>query len=142
MHDNAEDESKKSLEVDVTDKTYQPPYARATSLENPAIGNLLDETVPVVDQQMMSVGFEITKAHVPADILNSTPEDQIHDIFEKPRSKEPSKGLRKLFKFGKKNHTSASGEHNLESDCSSVDDCTVLSAVAADGNVLPILEPR
>ncbi|KAM0941890.1 hypothetical protein DsansV1_C15g0132421 [Dioscorea sansibarensis] len=134
MHDNAEDESKKSPEVNVTDKTNQPPYASAASLENPVISNLHDETVPVVDREMMLVGSDITNARVPADVLNSTPVDQIHDIFEKPRSKEPSKGLRKLFKFGKKNHTSASGEHNLESDCLSVDDCTVLSAVAADVN--------
>ncbi|KAJ0966507.1 hypothetical protein J5N97_023424 [Dioscorea zingiberensis] len=130
VHNYAEDESQKSLDLNVTDKTYQPPYARATSLENPFISNLHDETVAVVDQQMMSVDLESIKAHAP-DLLNSTPEEQIHDTFEKPRSKESSKGLRKLFKFGKKNHSSASGDHNLESDCSSVDDCAV-SAVATD----------
>lgn len=40
---------------------------------------------------------------------------------EKTLGKEPSKGIRRLLKFGKKNHTSSLLDQSFESDCTSVD---------------------
>ncbi|KAJ0960668.1 hypothetical protein J5N97_001457 [Dioscorea zingiberensis] len=122
--DYVKDEPPKLLNSDMTEKTYQAPYARATSLEDPTTSNLEYKEQPsIVNNETILMTSESIKAHVP-DWPDSTTKEQIHDAFEKPRSRESSKGFRKLFKFGKKNQGSTSGDYNLEPECASHEDST------------------
>ncbi|KAM0944966.1 hypothetical protein DsansV1_C10g0097511 [Dioscorea sansibarensis] len=127
--DYAKDEAQKLLNPNMTKKTYQAPYARATSLEDPGTDNLeCKGTVSAVKHERTLMGSGSTKARVP-DWPTSVSVEQIQDAVEKPRSRESPKGFRKLFKFGKKNQSSASSDHNLESDsCSNLDDSTMPAA--------------
>ena len=128
-------EPQKFSNLTVTEKSYQAPYARVTSLEDPAAPNLGYGGVPASESEMAAEHAEngsIT-VHV-SGFKNSSLTDITHETHEKPRSKE-SKGFRKLLKFGRKSHGSASGEGNLDSDASSVDDPTVTAASSNDGKI-------
>ncbi|CAL9095020.1 unnamed protein product [Musa textilis] len=116
----------------VTEKSYQAPYARVTSLEDPAAPNLGNGGVPASESEMAAEHAEngSIMVHV-SGFKNSSLTDLTHETHEKPRSKE-SKGFRKLLKFGRKSHGSASGEGNLDLDASSVDDPTVTAASSND----------
>lgn len=133
--DYAKDETQKLLNQNMTKQTYQAPFARATSLEGPATNNLeCKGTVSPVEHETSLMGSGSTKARVP-DWPTSASAEQIQDALEKPRSRESSKGFRKLFKFGKKNHSSAPGDHNSDSgSCSSLDDST-MPAASTEGNI-------
>ena len=115
----------------VTENFYQAPYARATSLEDPAASNLGYTGAPNVQSELASIHTESVKARISnfSDLIDQTNES------EKPRSKE-SKGFRKLLKFGRKSHSSASGEGNMDSDGSVADDQTEAGS-SNDGRVLP-----
>nr|XP_009401935.1 PREDICTED: uncharacterized protein LOC103985817 isoform X2 [Musa acuminata subsp. malaccensis] len=125
-------EPQKFSNLTVAEKSYQAPYARVTSLEDPAAPNLGYVGVPASESEMAAEHAEngsIT-VHV-SGFKNSSLTDLTHETHEKPRSKE-SKGFRKLLKFGRKSHGSASGEGNLDTDASSVDDPTVTAASSND----------
>ncbi|KAJ8639232.1 hypothetical protein MRB53_015926 [Persea americana] len=53
--------------------------------------------------------------------------------LEKPRGKE-SKGFRRLLKFGRKSHSSAAGEHNVDSDKFGVDGPAIEDNAGTDGS--------
>lgn len=66
--------------------------------------------------------------------------EKIPEALEKPQVKESSKGIRRLLKFGRKNHSSAAGEHNLESDSISInsseaDDSAIVTTASDEGNI-------
>ncbi|XP_072955576.1 COP1-interacting protein 7-like [Typha angustifolia] len=114
--DYAKDEPRKLIPTPM-EEAYQAPYARATSLEDSTTRNsALLEPLPVFDSRT-AMQTESVRAQVSTPDLHSVTQE----TYEKPHSKE-SKGFRKLLKFGRKSHTSASGEGNLDSDASSVDD--------------------
>ncbi|KAJ6828775.1 uncharacterized protein M6B38_361180 [Iris pallida] len=135
VNDIPKDESQFFSHSSVTENLYQAPYARATSLEDPSPNNLEYSGTPaVLNSGMTSVHNESVKARV-SSFSDSSPTEQTHESSEKPRSKE-SKGFRKLLKFGKKSHTSSSGEGNIGSDGLATDD----QAEAAPSNDVHILK--
>ncbi|CAN6290991.1 unnamed protein product [Urochloa humidicola] len=100
-----------------TEKPYQAPFARVTSLENASDYSPL----PVQESETL-VHADSIKARVPEPTYSVSV--QGNEVNEKPRSKEP-KGFRKLLKFGRKSHTSALTEGAMDSDASSVDEAPV-----------------
>ncbi|KAF8401934.1 hypothetical protein HHK36_012885 [Tetracentron sinense] len=106
--------------ISVAEKTYQAPYARVSSLEDPCTKNLEYTKATPTSSGMATSSTEIANAHVSnfADLNSLEP---IPEALEKPRGKDSSKGFRRLLKFGRKNHSSAAGERNVESDKLSVD---------------------
>ncbi|KAK4539216.1 hypothetical protein RGQ29_031939 [Quercus rubra] len=84
----------------------------------PCTGNSEYSKAPPVSSEIMTTGTEIVKALV-SDSRNLRLE-KIPESLEKPQVKESSKGIRRLLKFGRKNHSSATGERNTESDNASV----------------------
>ncbi|URD78469.1 hypothetical protein MUK42_05409 [Musa troglodytarum] len=117
--------------LSATEKPYQAPYARLSSLDDPVTGNLgCEGGVPASGSEVAAVHASRATIHVSSlEISNSG--DPTH---EKPWSKE-LKGFRKLLKFGRKSHDLASGEGDLDADASSVDDQTVAAAIFS--SVLP-----
>ncbi|CAN6286082.1 unnamed protein product [Urochloa humidicola] len=97
-----------------TEKPYQAPFARVTSLETASDYSQL----PVQESDSL-VHADSIKARVPEPVHSVSV--QGNEVNEKPRSKEP-KGFRKLLKFGRKSHTSALTEGAMDSDASSVDE--------------------
>lgn len=86
----------------------------------------------------MVTGTETVKALV-SDSRNSRLE-KIPESLEKPQSKDSPKGIRRLLKFGRKNHSSATGEHNIESDNASnndseADDCGTNVGSTSEGDM-------
>ncbi|URD78463.1 hypothetical protein MUK42_05409 [Musa troglodytarum] len=114
--------------LSATEKPYQAPYARLSSLDDPVTGNLgCEGGVPASGSEVAAVHASRATIHVSSlEISNSG--DPTH---EKPWSKE-LKGFRKLLKFGRKSHDLASGEGDLDADASSVDDQTVAAAMSND----------
>ncbi|CAL4937222.1 unnamed protein product [Urochloa decumbens] len=106
-----------------TEKPYQAPFARVTSLENASDYSPL----PVQESESL-VHADSIKARVPDPVYSVSA--QCTEVNEKPRSKEP-KGFRKLLKFGRKSHASALTEGAMDSNASSVDE-----APAGDGFML------
>ncbi|WOL16743.1 hypothetical protein Cni_G25531 [Canna indica] len=129
---DSKNEPPKSSDLNETAKSYEAPYARVTSLEEPVTDHLenYDDGVPASEFEMPTVHAERNTLHM-SSFENSSLEDQIHEIHDKPRSKE-TKGFRKLLKFGRKSHSPASGEGTLDSDASSVDDQTVSAVITND----------
>ncbi|RDX88343.1 COP1-interacting protein 7, partial [Mucuna pruriens] len=103
-------EPSKSSSIHITEETYHAPYARVSSSEDRCTRNSEHAKAPPtsLDRSRMS------------DSRNSTLE-KIPEVIEKPRVKESSKGLRRLLKFGRKNHHSPTAGRNVESDTASID---------------------
>lgn len=122
--------------LSATEKPYQAPYARLSSLDDPVTGNLgCEGGVPASVSEVAAVHAASATIHVSSlEISNSG--DHTH---EKPWSKE-LKGFRKLLKFGRKSHGLASGDGDLDADASSVDDQTVAAAMSNDGMISAITE--
>lgn len=99
-------------------------------MEDPCTGNseygkALSTTVETAPTVMGPV-----RAHV-SDSRNSTLE-KIPEVNEKPQVKESSKGFRRLLKFGRKNHNSATAGRSTESDNLSIDG-TEADEIGTDG---------
>ncbi|KAK7278424.1 hypothetical protein RJT34_23452 [Clitoria ternatea] len=117
--DNTEKEPSKSSSLGNAGETYQAPYARVSSMEDPSTRNSEYGKAAPTSLETAAIGVETVKAHV-SDVRNSTLE-KIPEAIEKPQVKESSsKGFRRLLKFGKKSHSSAA-ESNAESDNVSID---------------------
>lgn len=116
----------------ITENFYKAPYARATSLEDPTVSNLEYSAGSRMQSELAPFPTESIKPRV--KFSDSTLIDQSNDSIEKPRSKE-SKGFRKLLKFGRRSHSSASGEANGDSDGSVTDDQTE-AASSNDGKIV------
>uniref|UniRef100_A0A1D1ZHT4 COP1-interacting protein 7 n=2 Tax=Anthurium amnicola TaxID=1678845 RepID=A0A1D1ZHT4_9ARAE len=120
-----EKDDSKNIKFSVSDKSYQAPYARATSLEDPCTRSLeYTKVPPTVSSENASTTAETVKVHVPHSTDPSV--EEFNETIEKSRGKESLKGFRKLLKFGRKSHGAFPGEPSLESDISSVDDQMVV----------------
>lgn len=111
-----------------TEKPYQAPYARVSSLEDPTTRNSdYGKALPNI-QGMMST----SKAYVVKEKtykVDSIPEASVNDITYridsiseasgKNHGKESSKGFRRLLKFGKKSHNSFGGDESIDSESGS-----------------------
>ncbi|XP_061370798.1 COP1-interacting protein 7-like [Gastrolobium bilobum] len=111
-------EPSKSSSVCITE-TYHAPYARVSSMEDPSTRNSEYGKSAPTSLETAAIGVETVKAHV-SDTRNSTLE-KIPEAIEKPQVKESSKGFRRLLKFGKKSHSSATAGGNMESHNVSID---------------------
>ncbi|XP_028769626.1 COP1-interacting protein 7 isoform X2 [Neltuma alba] len=105
--------------IGIDKETYHAPFARVSSMEDPCQGNSEYGKAPSTNTEIAPFVMETVRAHV-ADSRNSTLE-KIPEVVEKPQVKESSKGFRRLLKFGRKNHSSATSGHNTESDNASID---------------------
>ncbi|KAL0388440.1 UNVERIFIED_CONTAM: COP1-interacting protein 7 [Sesamum radiatum] len=101
--------------ITVAEKPYRDVSTHNSSVEDPCTDQASCGKAPQVSSEMVA-RVEIVKAHA-SDIktLNKNP------VVEKTLSKEPSKGLRRLLKFGKKNHTSSYVDQSFDSECTSID---------------------
>ncbi|XP_020699270.2 COP1-interacting protein 7 isoform X2 [Dendrobium catenatum] len=91
----------KLLEPAVTEKPYQAPFARASSLEEEAATDILQYAETPHDSNPETT--MITTETIKASYLSSLPLPQTTETVEKPQNQ---KGLRKLWKFGRKGHNS------------------------------------
>ncbi|KAG1353956.1 putative COP1-interacting protein 7 [Cocos nucifera] len=140
--DYSKEEPQKFSNTTVIEKPYQAPYARTTSLEDPIASNEeYAQVPPVLNSEMATMHSKSIKARVPNFAMGSNFVDHMNESCEKPRSKE-TKGFRKLLKFGRKSHNSATGEGNQESDASSVDEHTLAAASSNDVHMLKNLISR
>ncbi|ESW17895.1 hypothetical protein PHAVU_007G277200 [Phaseolus vulgaris] len=89
----------KSSSIHITEKNY---HARVSSLEDSSTQSSEDSKAPSASFDSASIGMETFRSRV-SDSRNSTLE-KIPELIEKPQVKESSKGLKRLLKFGKKNH--------------------------------------
>ncbi|KAL5990527.1 hypothetical protein ACLOJK_011429 [Asimina triloba] len=130
------DELSKSPEISVTEKPYQAPYARASSLEDPCTRNLEYSTAPPIVSDM-AASTETVKAHVP-NFTEGKALEQIPEAIEKPRDKESSKGFKRFLKFGRKIHTPEAGDHSCDSDKSDIEVADDQAAVTSsrEGRIL------
>ncbi|KAL2991604.1 hypothetical protein AAZX31_10G004100 [Glycine max] len=112
-------EPSKSSSIHITEETYHAPHARVSSLEDRCSRNSEHGKAPTTSLDSASIGMETFRSLV-SDSRNSTLE-KIPEVIEKPRVKESSKGLRRLLKFGRKNHDSPTAGRNMESDNTSID---------------------
>ncbi|XP_010906787.1 uncharacterized protein [Elaeis guineensis] len=134
--DYSKEEPQKFSNTTAIEKPYQAPYARTTSLEDPTASNVEYAQLPhVLNSEMATMHSKSIKARVPNFAMGSNFVDHTNESREKPRSKE-TKGFRKLLNFGRKNHNSATGEGNQESDASSVDEQTLAAASSNDVHML------
>ncbi|XP_007035156.2 PREDICTED: uncharacterized protein LOC18603243 isoform X1 [Theobroma cacao] len=115
---NTEKESSKFKSSSVSEKPYQAPFARVSSLEDPCTEISEYGRAPPTSMQAAAMESENVRAHV-VDSKNLKLE-KIPEFWDKPQVKESSKGFRRLLKFGRKNHSSATSERNIESDSVSV----------------------
>ncbi|KAI0513660.1 hypothetical protein KFK09_009690 [Dendrobium nobile] len=116
----SKDESEKFLDRTVPEIPYRAPFARTSSLEDPATGFFQNaEVPPLLNTEMTVTDTQTIKAHI--QISDTSVADQTDESHEKTRNKE-SKGLKKLWKFARKGHISGSGDGNLDSNGSVVHD--------------------
>lgn len=138
--DNTEKEPPKSSSIHIAEETYHAPYARVSSMEDPSTRNSEYGKAAPTSLETAAIGVETVKARV-SDIRNSTL-DKIPEAIEKPQVKESPKGFRRLLKFGKKSHSSATAGRNTESDNGSIDgseaDEIGINGSSNEGNVLPM----
>ncbi|WCJ24068.1 COP1-interacting protein-related [Euphorbia peplus] len=134
----SEKELSKLPSMETSEKLYQAPFARVSSLEDSSTRNSEYGKAPPTSLQAISGGMGSLKAHVSDP--NNFKLEKISEVLDKPQTKESSsKGFRRLLKFGKKNHSS--GERNAESDNISVtgseaDDSVANVASSSEVNTL------
>lgn len=103
----------------VSEQSYRAPYARISSLEDPCTRRTEYGKAPLASSGLPPRAEETLKAHVPDVKALKMDENQVNS--EKTSVKESSKGLRRLLKFGKKNHSSSSVDRSVDSECTSGD---------------------
>jgi hypothetical protein len=113
MNNTKNEPSKSSSSSHVAEETSRAPHSRGSTLEDGRARNSEYSKAPPTSLETTSIGMETFRAHV-SDTRNSTLE-KIPEVNENTQVKESPKGFRRLLKFGKKNHNSATG-HNVESD--------------------------
>lgn len=107
-------EAQKFSSPSTTEKLYKAPHARVSSFEDPCTRVSEYGKATPSDLESAAKGSETAKAYV-SDYGNAQLE-KIPEALEKPEVKKSSKGLRLLLKFGRKNQSPATDEHNDESD--------------------------
>ncbi|KAG1361838.1 COP1-interacting protein 7 [Cocos nucifera] len=139
--DYSNEEPQKFSNSTAMDKPYQAPYARTTSLEDSTAGNVeYAQVPPVLNSEMDKMPNESIKACVSSFVMDSNSVDQTQESHKEPRSKE-TKGFRKLLKFGRKSHISATGEGNQDSDALSIDEHAIAAASSNDGAATILITP-
>jgi hypothetical protein len=113
-------------------------------LEDPCTGNSEYGKATPSTSEIVTTGTQTVKALV-SDSRNSSLE-KIPESLEKPQGKDSSKGIRRLLKFGRKSHSSATGERNIESDNTSInssdaDDSGANYVSTSEGN-MHVLPPQ
>ncbi|OMO95448.1 hypothetical protein COLO4_15893 [Corchorus olitorius] len=136
---NTEKESSKFSSSNASEKPYQAPFARNSSLEDPCTEVSEYGRAPPTSIHTAATESENIRALV-AETKNMKLE-KITEVLDKPQVKDSSKGFRRLLKFGRKNHSSATGERNNESDNASVngsetDELVANTAASSEGNNL------
>ncbi|KAB2092649.1 hypothetical protein ES319_A02G044500v1 [Gossypium barbadense] len=117
---NTEKEPSKLTSSSVTEKPYQAPLARVSSSED-SCSEVSDHAIaPPTRLQAAAKESESVRARV-VDSKNLKLE-KIPEVPDKHQVKESPKGIRRLLKFGRKNHSSATSEHRIESDSVGVND--------------------
>nr|KJB38391.1 hypothetical protein B456_006G252900 [Gossypium raimondii] len=111
---NTDKELSKFTSTSVTEKQYQAPLARVSSLEDPCTEISEYDKAPPTSMQVATTDSENVRALV-ADTKNLKLE-KIPEVLDKSQVKESSKGFRRLLKFGKRNHSSARSEHSIDSN--------------------------
>ncbi|KAI3664281.1 hypothetical protein L6452_44766 [Arctium lappa] len=84
------------------EKTYQAPYARVSSFEDPSTRNSDYAKAPQTTFGIASLGGGTEKAYI--SDFNNLKLEKIPEVLEKPQVKE-AKGFRRLLKLGKKSHS-------------------------------------
>ncbi|KAF6175593.1 hypothetical protein GIB67_002605 [Kingdonia uniflora] len=108
-------ESAKLSSIRVSEKAYQAPYARTSSLEYPCTTSISECTKsPPSSSRTATISKQTIKANE-SNYVKVESSEQYTDSLEKPQEKESSKGFRRLLKFGKKNVSCHAVEYNLES---------------------------
>ncbi|KAJ4824380.1 hypothetical protein Tsubulata_034889 [Turnera subulata] len=97
---------------DVAEKTYQAPFARVSSIEDPSTRNSEYAKAPMIGLPTVIAGTEAHKTHISDS--KTLKLEKIPEALDKSQTKESSKGFRRLLKFGKKSHTA--GDRYGESD--------------------------
>ncbi|KAL3812457.1 hypothetical protein ACJIZ3_013725 [Penstemon smallii] len=100
------------------EKPYRAPYAHVSSLEDTCTGQSEYCKAPQARSDLLSRVEETVKAHIPE--VKTIKMDKQSATSEKKLVKEPSKGLRRFMKFGKKN-PSSSVDQSVDSECTSLD---------------------
>ncbi|GLT99339.1 hypothetical protein SLE2022_167820 [Rubroshorea leprosula] len=116
---NTERESSNISGLGVTEKAYQAPYARVSSLEDACTKNSEYGKAPLTGLQMAVTETQTVSVKALASNVNNLKLEKIPEALDKPQMKE-SKGFRRLLKFGRKNQSPASSECNIESDNGSI----------------------
>lgn len=110
-----------------SDKSYQAPYARVSSLEDPCTNNSgYAKALPTCSDVKVAES-EPVKAHV-SDSKNVGPEKTPSEMER--QQKESAKGFKRLLKFGRKNNNSTASDH----DC---DEVSIGGSEANDGSSKP-----
>ncbi|CAN0904725.1 COP1-interacting protein 7 [Linum grandiflorum] len=93
-----------------TEKPYQAPFARNSSLEDPCTRNSEYGKAPPTNvlPTTSTIGTETLKVCVSDS--TSLKLEKIPEVVDKSETKESSKGFRRLLKFGRKSHADRSSE--------------------------------
>nr|GMD59767.1 COP1-interacting protein 7 [Ipomoea batatas] len=110
------EETPKFANIDLSGKPYQPPYAHNSSIEEPCTRNSEYSKAPPAVSDLASA--EPTKAH--ANDAKTVRVYNSRDASAKTQLKEQPRGLRRLWKCGKKNQSLIASDKILESDSKSV----------------------
>ncbi|KAL2463572.1 COP1-interacting protein-related [Forsythia ovata] len=116
MISNKEKDPLKFADAITPKKPYQAPYARVSSLEDPCTRNTDYGKAPSASSEMASRVEATAKARV-LDVKTLG----LDKNLDSTQVKESSKGFRRLLKFGKKNHSSASVDCSVKSGGASID---------------------
>lgn len=124
------------MSTSVTEKQYQAPLARVSSLEDPCTEISEYDKASPASMPVATTDSENVRALV-ADTKNLKLE-KIPEVLDKPQVKESSKGFRRLLKFGKRNHSSARSEHCSDSN-NEADELVANGASSSEGNCFVFL---
>ncbi|KAL1084342.1 hypothetical protein V6Z11_D09G258400 [Gossypium hirsutum] len=133
---NTDKELSKFTSTSVTEKQYQAPLARVSSLEDPCTEISEYDKAPPTSMQVATTDSQNVRALV-ADTKNLKLE-KIPEVLDKSQVKESSKGFRRLLKFGKRNHSSARSEHSIDSN-NEADELVANGASSSEGNCFVFL---
>ncbi|KAM7485370.1 hypothetical protein LguiA_001379 [Lonicera macranthoides] len=119
-------ESPESSSINLSEKPYQAPYARVSSIEDPCTRNSEYGKAPETSLDAVPASVVSIKAH--ASDFEKLKLEKIPEASEKHQVKESSKGFRRLLKLGRKNSSSTAGSDNASGDVSQLDDNSAVSA--------------
>ncbi|KAI4365368.1 hypothetical protein MLD38_021357 [Melastoma candidum] len=108
------------MKTNSTDKQYQAPYARISSVEDPCTKNSEYCKLPPACLDIRNEGNETAKVRI-SDLQESQMR-KLPETVEKQSKESSAKGFKRLLKFGKKSSNSASSERIGELENVSVGD--------------------